>query len=108
MNRVGIQMPAPLVMLLLKDGSTNLHCVNLYYEAPETVRVFVCRACEMWQWAKLAASRTATLFEGFNDQILWKPPLAVASKAAGGISANDAAAFRACLKVQLGPKDRKA
>ena len=59
MMRVGIQMPAPCVMLFLEDGSTNLRSINLYYEAPETVRALVSRACEMWQWAKLAASRTA-------------------------------------------------
>ena len=108
MKRVGIQMPAPFVMLFLGDGSTNLRSINLYYEASETVRVLVCRACEMWQWAKLAASRTATPFEGLVDQVIWKPPLAVATRAAGGVSANDAATFRACLKIQLWPKDRKA
>ena len=108
MKRVGVQMPAPFVMLFLEDGAANLRSVNFYYEAPETVRVLVCRACEMWQWAKLAASRTATPFEGLNDQVLWKPPLAVAKNEAGGISANDAAAFRACLTMQLWPKDRKA
>ena len=62
----------------------------------------------MWQWAKLAASRTATPFEGLVDQIIWKPALAVATRAAGGVSANHAATFRACLKMQLWPKDRKA
>ena len=59
MKRVDVQMPAPFAMLFLEDGSANLRSVNFYYEAPETVRVLVCRACEMWQWAKLAASRTA-------------------------------------------------
>ena len=108
LKRVGIQMPAPFVMLFLEDGSTNLRSVNLYYEAPETVRVLVGRACEMWQCAKLAASRTATPFEGFDGQVLWKPPLAVAKNEAGGMSANDPSAFPACLKMQLWPKDRKA
>ena len=75
MKRVGVQMLAPFVMLFLEDGSTNLRSVNLYYEAPDTVRVLVCRACELWQFAKLAASRTATPFEGLNDQVLWQPPL---------------------------------
>ena len=104
MKPVGIQMPAPFVKLFLEDGSTNLRSINQYYEAPKTAKVLVCRACEMWQWAKLAASRTAT---PFIDQVIWKPPLAVATRAAGGVSANDAA-FRACLKMQLWPKDRKA
>ena len=36
MKRVGIQMPAPFVMLFLEDGSTNLRSINLFYEAPET------------------------------------------------------------------------
>ena len=108
MKRVGIQMPAPFVMLFLEDGSTNLRSINLYHEAPETVRALVSRVCEMWQWAKLAASRTATPFEGLVDQVIWKPPLAVATRAAGGVSANAAATFRACLKMQLWPKDRKA
>ena len=102
MKRVGIQMPALYVMLFLEEGSTNLRSVDLYYEAPETVRVLVCRACEMWQWAKPAP------FEGLIEQVIWKPPLVVATRAAGGVSANDAATFRACLKMQLWPKDRKA
>ena len=63
MKRVGVQMRAPFVMLFLEDGSTNLRIGNLYYESPETVRILVCRACELWQWAKLAASRTATPFD---------------------------------------------
>ena len=52
--------------------------------------------------------QTATPFEGLNDQVIWKPPLAVATRAASGVSANDVATFRACLKVQLWPKHRKA
>ena len=63
MKRVRVEMPAPFVMLFLEDGSTNFRSVNLYYEAPETVRILVCRACELRQWAKLAASRTATPFD---------------------------------------------
>ena len=101
-------MPAPFILLFLEDGSTDLRSVNLYYEAPETVRCLVSRACEMWQWAKLADSRTATPFEGLVDQVIWKPSFTVATKATGGVSAGDAAAFRACLKMQLWPKDRKA
>ena len=62
----------------------------------------------MWQWAKLAASRTATPFEVLTDQVIWKSPLAVATRVAGGVSASDAATFRAYLKMQLWPKDRKA
>ena len=108
MKRVGVQMPAPLVMLFVEDGSTNLRSVNLYNEAPEKVRVFVCRACELWQFAKLAASRTATPLEGLNDQVLWQPPLAELKNEAGGVSAIEAAVYRACLKIQPRPKGRKA
>ena len=46
--------------------------------------------------------------KGSLISFFWKPPLAVATRAAGGVSANDAATFRACLKMQLWPKDRKA
>ena len=104
MKRVGVQMPAPFVMLFLEDGSTSLRSVNLYYEAPETVRVLVFRACEMWQWAKLAASRTATPFEGLNDQVIWKPPLAVATRVAGGVSAKMLRRFGPVSKCSCGPR----
>ena len=108
MKRVGVQMPALFVMLFLEGGSSDLRSVNLYYEAPEAIKVLVSRACQSWQFAKLAASRTATPFEGLNDQVLWQPPLAVLKNEAGGVSAIEAAAYRACLKMQLWPKDRKA
>ena len=70
-------MPAPVVMLFLEDGSSDLRSVNLCYEAPETIKVLVSRACEQRQLAQLAACRTAAPFEGLNDQVLWPPPLAV-------------------------------
>ena len=77
MRRVGVEMPAPFAMLFHEDGSSSLRSVNLYYEAPETIKVLVCRACEHWQFEKLAASRTADPFESLNDQVLWQPPLVV-------------------------------
>ena len=92
MKRVGVQVPAPFVMLFLEDGSTNLRSVHLYNEAPETVRVLVCRACELWPFAKLAASRTATPFEGLNDQVSLATTLAALKNEAGGVTAIEAAA----------------
>ena len=85
------------IILIFQDGS----CVNLYHDAPETIKVLVCRACEQWQFAKLAASRTAAPFESFNEQVLWQPPLAVLKNEAGGVTASEAAAYHACLKMQL-------
>ena len=53
MKRVGVQMPAPFVMLFLGDESTNLRIVYLYYDAPETVRILVCRACDRRSWLRV-------------------------------------------------------
>ena len=105
MKRVWIQMPAPFVML-------SLSLEDVVNELPQCQPVLLGSRDGQWSLfvvrAKCGNGRSwlrvvlRPPFEGLNDQVLWKPPLAVAKNEAGGISANDAAAFRACLKMQYG------